>query len=162
MLEQRIRNRQPNALQGALLIAAVAVVVILVSNFFYGLEARIGTLASIGFLTFGCVVAYGLLDWFVLGFVYTSNLDCLRVCRFYGKRERFIVDIWFNAVVGYGTPEEVKQRFPGARFSRATKRQCPHPPFALAYRSDGKLRALVIQPDEAMKAHIVECLKKRK
>ena len=162
MLEQKIRNRQPDALRGAALILVVALLIILASSLFTRLERALGSLSSVGFIAFGCLAAWALLDWFVLGFIYTANADCLRVCRFYGKRERFMADVWFNSVVGYGDPEEIRKRFPSARFSRATKRQCPHAPFALAYRSDGKLRALVIQPDEAMKAHLLECLKRRK
>ena len=105
MLEQKLSNRRPGALGGIGLIALIALVVLAGSAFFSRLEPRIGTLSSVLFIAFGCAIAWFLLDWYVQGFVYTANADCLRVCRTYGKRERFMVDVWLNRVVASGTLE---------------------------------------------------------
>lgn len=159
MLEQRLSNRKPGPLEGLGVIALIALAVIAGSMFFYRLESRVGTLASVLFIAYGCAIAWFLLNWYVLGFVYTSNADCLRVCRVYGKRERFMVDVWLNQVVAWGTPEEIKQRYPDAPVQHATRSQCPFEPLALAYNSSGKTAVLVLQPDDAMRKHLIEAIK---
>ena len=159
MLEQTLRNRQPNALQGLGLIALVALAVLAGSAFFSLMQKYIGTLASVGFIAYGCVVAWFLLNWYVMGFIYTSNRDCLRVCRVYGKRERFMTDVWLNQVISYGTLEDMKRRVPRARIYRATRAQCEYGTLALAYKESGKPAIIVIQPDEAMRKHLIESIK---
>ena len=162
MLRQKIQNRQPRALEGVGVIALIALSVLAGSAFFSWLEGRLGKVASLLFIAYGCAIAWFLLNWYALRFVYTANADCLRVCRAYGKRERFMVDVWLNQVVAYGAPDEVKQRCPDAPVSQATRAQCELAPLALAYKQDGKTRILVIQPDEKMRAHLMGVLKKKK
>ena len=160
MLEQRIRNRQPDALRGAGLILLIALAVLAGSAFFTRLEPSIGTLSSVGFTAYGCAIAWFLLNWYVMRFIYTANADCLRICRAYGKRERFMADVWLNQVIAYGTPEEIRARFPGTHAARATRAQCAFEPLALAYKEGGRTAVIVIQPDEAMRRHIISHIKK--
>ena len=162
MLRQTIQNRQPKGLQGAGLVLLVALAAVAGSTFFTRMQARLGAWASALFIAYGCAIAWFLLNWYALRFVYTANADCLRVCRIYGKRERFMVDVWLNQVVAYGAPDEVKARCPDAPVSQATRAQCELAPLALAYKQDGKTRILVIQPDENMRAHLMGVLKKKK
>ena len=162
MLQQKLQNRQPNAIQGVGVILGIAAAILAGSMFFTRLAPRLGTLSSVGFIAYGCAVAWFLLNWYVMGFIYTSNADCLRVCRTYGKRERFMADVWLNQVVGYGAPEEVKARFPGVRPEQATRSQCEFEPLALAYKADGKTRIIVIQPDDAMREHLIGAIKGKK
>ena len=108
MLEQRIQNRQPDALRGVGVILGVAAAVLAGSAFFSRLENRLGTLSSLLFIAYGCAIAWFLLNWYVMRFIYTANADCLRVCRAYGKRERFMADVWLNQVIAYGTPEDFR------------------------------------------------------
>ena len=161
MQTQTIQNRQPNALQGAGLVALIALAAVAGSAFFSRLAARLGTLASVLFIAYGCAIAWFLLNWYVMRFIYTANADCLRICRAYGKRERFVADVWLNQVVAYGTPEEVKQRFSDAAVTHATRSQCALAPLALAYREDGKVRVVVLQPDDAMRALLVGSLREK-
>ena len=156
MLQQKVRNRQPDALRGAGVVLGVTVAVLAGSALFSRLERWIGTLSSVGFLLYGVAVAWFLMDWYVLSYIYTTAGGVLRVCRCYGKRERFMVDVRLDDVRGYGTPEEMKSRFPGARFTRATRPQCPFAPLALAHRQGDKTAILVIQPDDAMRARLIE------
>ena len=162
MLEQKLRNRQPGALGGVGLVLLVVLAVIAGSAFFTRLSARLGTLASLGFIAYGCAIAWLLLNWYALTYIYTASDDCLRVCRAYGKRERFVADVWLNQVQGYGTPEEMKSRFPGARVTQATRQQCEYEPLALAYKDSSGPAILVIQPDDAMRAHLIGALRKKK
>ena len=160
MREQIVQNRQPRWWEGILIVLAIALLVLAGNAVFSWLALRIGTLASLLFLVYGFGVAWLLQFWFVMRFIYTANNDALRVCRLYGKRERFMTDVWFNTVVAWGTPEEVRARCPHARVSRATRRQCGFAPFALAYKDDARLAMLILQPDDAMKAHLIERLRK--
>ena len=162
MLEQRLQNRQPDAIQGIGVVLGVVLAAVAGSMLCTWLAPLIGTLSSVLFIAYGCAVAWFLLNWFVMSYIYTATADCLRVCRAYGKRERFIVDIRFSDVAAYGTPEAMKQRFPGARAIRATRRQCGFAPLALAYKLDGRQYVAVLQPDDAMRAHIVAAIRGRK
>lgn len=162
MLEQRLHNRRPGALAGIGVVALIALAAAAGSAFFYRLLPRLGALASVGFIAYGCAIAWLVLDRYALEYVYAANADCLRVCRAYGKRERFLLDVWLNQVVAWGEPDALKQRFPDARVRRATREQCPFEPLALAYRSDGKVSILVLQPDETMRAHLIAAIREKK
>lgn len=159
MLEQRVQNRQPDALRGVGVVLAAALAAMAGSALCTWLEKRIGTLASVLFIGYGCAVAWFMLNWFAMSYIYTASADCLRLCRAYGKRERFIADIRLSQVAAYGAPEDVKRRFPGAKTVRATRRQCPYAPFALAWKSNGKMNIAVLQPDDAMRAHLLAAIR---
>ena len=159
MLQQKLRNRQPTALQGVGLVLLIALAAMAGSAFFSLLERRIGVLASVLFLAYGCAIAWFLLDWYALSFVYTATDDVLRICRAYGKRERFAADIWLNRVEAWGTPEAMKQRYPQAKVLNATRSQCPYEPLALVYRDSDSLNIAVIQPDDAMRRHILDAVR---
>ena len=160
MLEQKLRNRQPTALQGIGLILLIALATIAGSAFFTLMQRRIGVLASALFILYGCAIAWFLLDWYALSFIYTATDDVLRICRAYGKRERFAADIWLNRVIAWGAPEAMKQRYPGAKTLRATRSQCEYEPLALVYKDSDRVAIAVIQPDEAMKKHLIEGIRR--
>ena len=156
MHRQKIQNRQPSALQGIGLVLIVALAAVAGSAFFSRLESRLGTTASLLFILYGCAIAWGLLNWYGMSFIYTATDDCLRLCRAYGKRERFMADVWLNRVVAYGTPEEMKERYADAPVTRALRSQCPFEPLAIAYKDSDRIRVAVLQPDDEMKKHLVE------
>ena len=160
MLQQKLSNRRPTALGGVGLVALILLAAVAGSMFFTRLAARLGALASLGFIAYGCAIAWFLLSWYGMSFIYTATPDCLRVCRAYGKRERFLADVWLNRVVATGTLEAMKQRCPGARVIRATKAQCPFEPMALAFRDSDSTAILLIQPDEEMKRFLTEKIRK--
>ena len=155
MLSQKLQNKQPTPLQGVGLVLVIALAAVAGSAFFTRLAPRLGNLASLLFIAYGCAIAYFLLNWYGMSFLYTATDDCLRLCRAYGKRERFMADVWLNQVVAYGTPEEIKQKHPDAPVTRATRTQCEYAPLALAYREGGRVRAVILQPDAAMREHLV-------
>ena len=160
MREQRLQNRQPDALQGVFVVLGIALAAFAGSALFSRLAPLIGALSSVLFIAYGCAIAGFLLNWFAMSLVYTANDDCMRLCRAYGKRERFIADIWFNQVTAYGDPAEIKQRYPSARAIRATRRQCEFAPLALAYKTGGRTAVAVIQPDDAMREHVISSIRK--
>jgi len=160
MLKQRVRNRQPTALQGVGLILLIALAVFVGSAFFTLMQRRIGALSSALFIAYGCAIAWFLLNWYALSFVYTATDDVLRICRAYGKRERFAADIWLNKVEAWGEPEVMKQRYPQAKVLNATRAQCEFEPLALVYRDSDSLNMAVIQPTDAMRAHLLGAIRK--
>ncbi|MBR1560029.1 MAG: hypothetical protein IJ646_07280 [Clostridia bacterium] len=160
MLEQRVENPAPSGLKGVALIALVAAAVLAGSNFFYFIGQWIGTASSILFLLYGALVAWLLLDRYVLKFIYTCDGNCLRVCRAYGNRERFMADVWLNGVQACGTLDDMRRRFPGAKVQRATKRECPLEPLAVAYNDAGRTAIMVLQPNEELRKIIVKAVKR--
>ena len=160
MLQQKVQNRPLKPLQGVGVVLAVMAAVLLGSAAFTRLASRIGTLASLGFILYGMAVAWLLLNEFVLAFSYRAGGDCLRISRAYGRYERFMDEIWFSSVLGYGDPESLRKRFPEARVDHADRPRCALEPLALAHRDGDKVVVTVIQPDDRLRAHIMKILKK--
>ena len=161
MIEQRIQNRSLQGWRGIALVLATALAVVLGSSLLHALEPRIGTASSVLFIAYGCAIAWFLLHWFVMGFIYHCDGSCLRVYRVYGKRRRPMLEIWLNSVRACGEPEEMKRRFPGARMQRAVRRECPIAPLALAWNDGGKAALLLFQPDDAMRAAVMAAAKRK-
>ena len=61
-----------------------------------------------------------------------------------------------------GTLEEMKQRCPGARVYQATRSQCEFEPLALAYKDSKGTAILVIQPDDAMRSHLLGAIRNKR
>ena len=72
---------------------------------------------------------------------------------------RFAADVWLNRVVAWGAPDEMKRRYPQAKALHATRAQCPYEPLALVYQNSGGLAVAVIQPDDAMRRHILDVVR---
>ena len=161
MLQQRLQNPRPDALRGIGIIALTALAVFVGSAAFSRLSTRIGSLASLGFIAYGCFIAWWLLNRYILAFSYTATADVLRVCRVYGKRERFMTDVYLSTIQAWGSEEDMKRRFPAAKVRRAAKHACPIEPLAVAYNEAGKPAILVIQPEERLKRVIVDAVKKQ-
>ena len=159
-MRQTIQNKHPSLLTGALLVAGIACLFLLL-NWLCGLVQRYVS-PSLGLLLFwglGAAAVWLLLREVVMGYAYTYNGMVLRIERLYGKRVRFVEDVAVRRLRGIGAPEEMKARFPGARVVRATLRRCPLPELAVAYNGAEGLRIAVLQPDEAMRAKLYENLK---
>lgn len=161
MREQRVTNRPVAGLKGVALIALIAASVIVGSNFFDYLGRWIGSAASLLFILYGMFIAWLLLDWYVKGYVYTCAKGCLRVCRTYGRYERFMADIWLNGMAACGTLDAMKQRFPAAKVQKAVKPECPIEPLAVAYNDAGKTAIMLMQPNDELRETIVNAVRKR-
>ena len=160
MLEQRVTNRPVGGMRGVALIALIAASVIVGSNFFYFLGRWIGSVSSLLFIIYGIFIAWLLLDWYVKGYIYTCGNGCLRVCRTYGRYERFMADIWLNGLQACGTLEDMKCRFPKARVQRAVKPECSLESLAVAYNDAGRTAIMVLQPDADIRGAIINAVRK--
>lgn len=160
MLEQKVQNPPLKPLQGIGVVLAALAAAVLGSTLFSALMARVGSIASIGFILYGIATAWLLTYRFVLAFRYQATPDCLRVSRLYGRYARPMVDVWFTSVLAYGAPEEVRARFPSAPVNRATRPHCALETFAMAHTSEGRTVVTLVQPDERLRAHLLGALKK--
>ena len=163
MLQQRIQNKQPGLLTGLLLVVGIALFFILLSMITGLIQVYVN--ATLGLLLFwglGAGAVWLLLYQVVMAYQYTWNGMVLRVERLYGKRARYAGDIALRRLNGLGTLAEMKAKFPNAKVSRATRRQCPLPELAVAFTDSGGQRIFVIQPNEEMRARLTEALKDRK
>jgi len=158
---QKVEGESLKGMKGILAVAAVMAAAMLGSAFFTLLGKRIGNVASLAFIAYCCAIAWFVLTYYVMGFVYSTDGDCLRVCRIYGKRERFMCDVWLNKVQAYGTPEEMQKRYPEARVEKAVKSKCELACLAIAYATDGKVAILHIQPDATLRGKIIDAIKKK-
>ena len=159
MLSQTVQNKRPTPLQGIAIVACTSGAILLGSWLFGWLEQWIGQAASLGFIAYGVVIALFLLERYILGYHYEASDDVLRVSRRYGRYQRFMADVWLSRVVSCGTLEEVRAKYPRARVARATKPRCAIEPLALAYRTAEKTEIIVLQPDEAMRRHLLGHIK---
>lgn len=160
MIEQRVSHRSMQGWRGAVLVAVVAVVVILSSNFFYFISRWIGNAASPLFILFGMGVAWFLLNRYVMSFVYYCDGSCLRIRRAYGRYQRQVADVWLNGVKACGTLQDIKARFPGARTQRAVKPECEIPPLAVAFNDAGKTAIVLLQPGEELREVLMKAVKR--
>ena len=128
MHEQRVEGRPLKGWRGVALIIGVAALVVAASNILYFAERWIGRAASVLFIAFGCAVAWFLLDWYVMSFVYTCENGCLRVTRRYGRYKRPVADVWLNGIKSAGALDDLRRRFPSAKVQRAVKKECPLDP----------------------------------
>lgn len=161
MIEQRVENQTARGWRGIALILAIALAVVLGSGLFEWLGRYIGRIASLLFIAYGVAIAWFLLNRYVLGFLYYLSDGCLRVYRVYGKRQRFMQDMWLNSLVACGAPEAMRQRFPQARLHRAVKPQCPLEPMALAYRDSDGDAILLIQPEPKLREALIQAVRKK-
>ena len=159
MLNQTVQNKRPTPLEGIAIVACTAGAILLGSGLFGWLERWIGQAASLCFIAYGMVIALYLLNRYILGYHYEGSEDMLRVSHRYGRYQRFMADVWLSQVVSWGTPEAVRAKYPKARVARATKPRCPIEPLALAYRTAEKTEILVLQPDEALRKHLLGRIK---
>ena len=160
MIEQRVDGPSLKGWRGVALIAALALLVILLSRLFEWLSRWLGGASSLLFLASGAALAWFMMHRFVMGFVYTCDGSCLRVSRVYGKRRLLAQEIWLSTIRACGDPEKLRARFPGARVRWAVRPECPLEPLAIAYGDGGKTSILLLQPDERLQALLTEAARK--
>lgn len=139
-------------------IIGIAIILALIA-FLLGIYYLLGLLipligsapCEIAFWVIGAAVAWWFLRRFVVKYSYTLTEDVLRLNSMYGKRERFLADIYLNRMLYVGSPEEAKRRNPDAKVMRVRHSACKIPLTAIAYKtSDGVAIALIQAEDELL------------
>lgn len=140
------------------LVAALVLINYLVIDF---LAARVGaTAASIAFWVIGGLLAWLVLRVYIVTYSYEVGANTLRLCRHYGKRERFIEDVYLNQIRFVGTPEEAKAKFPKAKTVSAVHGREKLSVTAIAYQTADGMRIARIQANDEMKKLLVAQVKK--
>ena len=103
-----------------------------------------------------------LLNQLVMAYQYTWNGMVLRVERMYGKRARFAGDIALRHLRGLGTLEEMRGKFPGAKVTRAVRRQCPLARLAVAFTDSEGMHIFEIQPNDELRDRLYAALREGK
>lgn len=154
MYRHTVQNPPIKSLHGLLIVAGL-VAVIWIDSLIAGLITRFsGLIAAIFFWGVGAAVALWTMRRFSLGYSYSLSSTVLRIAHLYGKRERPMQDIYLNNIVFSGTPDAVTGRYPSARVHRAVLPRNPAETFAVAYRDDGRIAIMLLQPDDRIKAEL--------
>ena len=154
-MKQIVRNEKMTPLKGVGLIAALVAFLLLLNYVLTGFAARLvgSTVSTILFWLCGAVVALWMLRNFVVAYSYELTNDLLRICRKYGKRERFIADIYLNRLRFVGTLEEAKSRYPNAKGSfKAVHPRSDLQTTALVYEDSDGLKLAKLQASDELKA----------
>lgn len=161
-MKQIVAHKKLSTLHGLLLVAGLMLVLILLNYVVLGfLATYLGNAASsLAFWVLGALIAWVMLRVYVVKLCYELDDEALHITRSYGKRERYVENIYLSQLMFVGEPVEAQKRFPNARRVKATHAKGEHPVCAVAYRaSDGHRIALLQLNDElksALKAKIKE------
>lgn len=162
-MKQIVEHKKLSALHGILLVLGLLLVLIFMNYVVLGfLATHLGNAASsLAFWALGVLIAWAVLRIYIVKYSYELGEDVLRLCRSYGKRERFIDDVYLNQLLFVGEPEEAKRRWPNARKVKATHVKGENAVVALAYQaSDGK-RIALIQPNDALLKALRDAVKRK-
>lgn len=163
-MKQVVGHKKLNDFAGiALVLGLVAVLILLNYLVIDLLAARIGaTAASIGFWVLGGLLAWLVLRVYIVTYTYETGAGVLRLCRHYGKRERFIEDIYLNQIEFVGTEEEAKAKYPRTKTVSAVHGSDKTPVTAVAYKTADSVRIARIQANDELKGLLVDQVKANK
>lgn len=161
-MKQIVAHKKIHPVVGVLIIILL-LGFLLVLNYLLGfLVPLVGrTAAEVFFWLVGAVIAWWFLRTYVVKYSYEMTEDVLRLSRMYGKRERFIADIYLNRLLYVGTLEEAKKRNPDAKTVRALQATSKIPVTAVAYKTSSDTCIALIQADEELKAKLLQRLQKK-
>ena len=161
-MKQIVGHKPLKPIAGFALVLGLAAALVLLNYVVIDfLAARLGaTAASVGFWVVGGLLAWLVLRIFVVKYSYEVGADVLRLCRHYGKRERFIEDIYLNQIRFVGMPEDAKKKYPQAKTVRAVHSRENLPVTAVAYGSADGVRVAHIQANGELKRLLTEQVKK--
>lgn len=162
-MQQRISNPKLRWWQGILLIVGI-VVILMVFQFFAAVVAFMSgspnsySIASIAFWLFGGIIALYLFRAFIMAYEYTLEGISFRIFRIYsGLKPREALTIITRSIEAIGTPEEIEGKYPGSHPSVFTRKKVDIEVTALAYRTDGRLKVIHIQPNAEMRERLAAC-----
>lgn len=162
-MKQVVAHKKLGALQGALLILGLLVVLIALNFLSNALLAQwIGANpATLVFWLLGALLAWLVLRVYIVRYCYTLDGDLLRLSRAYGKRERHIEDIYLTQLLFVGDPAEAKKKFPGAKRLRALHAGTQEPVTAVVYKNPSGLHVALVQLNAELKARLRDRLRNR-
>lgn len=161
-MKQIVSHKKIKPLAGVLIILCLIAGLLALDYLLGFLVPLVGrTIAEVVFWLIGALVAWWFLRTYVVKYSYEMNEDLLRLNRMYGKRERFIADIYLNRMLFVGTLEEAKKRNPNAKVVRALQCTSKLPVTAIAYKTSSDISIALIQADEQLLARLKERMQKK-
>ena len=153
-MKQVVGHKKMTPARGFLVVLALVAVLVLINYIVLDyLAGWIGyTAASIGFWVIGILLALYVLRVYVVRYGYEIDGGVLRLTRSYGKRARFIEDIYLRQIVFTGTPEAAKKRYPETRRVRALYCRSDLPTLAVVYKGSDGVKTALIQADAQTRA----------
>ena len=163
-MKQVVGHKKITPMRGFLVVLALVAALVLINYFVLDyLAGWIGyTAASIGFWIIGILLALYVLRVYVVRYGYEIDGGVLRLTRSYGKRERFIEDIYLRQIVFTGAPEAAKKRWPENRRVRALYCRSELPTLAVVYKSGDGVKTALIQADAETKAQLEAAAKENR
>lgn len=169
-MKQIVEHKKLGPVKGLLLVLSLAAVLVLLNyvaiNFIAAWIGRFNARAGyiVGCLAFwgvGGAIAWQVLRVYVARVSYELGEDVLRLCRLYGKKERFIEDIYLSQLLFVGSREEAQKRYGKLPLTKALHPSSDLPVAALVYKNSAGTRMALIQADDALKAALVDRIKGR-
>ena len=163
-MKQIVAHKKLGAVQGGLIVLGLFALLLLINYVAIALLAKfLGyTAASLGFWILGGLVAWQVLRVYIVSFVYDMDSNVLRLSRKYGKRERFIEDIYLNNLLYIGSYDEVKKRYPQAKKVSAVHAGVKDSITAIVYQTSSGVRIARIQASPELRNMLVACIRKKK
>ncbi|MBQ8087341.1 MAG: hypothetical protein IJ234_02845 [Clostridia bacterium] len=157
MHQQKVEAPKLSALGGLLAVAGI-VAALLVDGLCSRLIGRFAgeTIGLVLFWALGAAIALWVMRRFILSYSYVMGPNVLRVSFAYWRYERVMIDIYWNNVRYVGELNDARGRFPSARVNKATLKRCNLEELAVVCRDNGKDAIYVLQPDETIRAKLVE------
>ena len=84
-----------------------------------------------------------------------ADFDIEPDCDQFRARLEFPLD----GLLKMGAPEEIQAAYPSAPRANATHKDVKTAPVAVAYKLEGKIRVLLLQPDERIHKRLLDALK---
>lgn len=162
-MKQIVAHKKIGALQGLLIVAVLAAVLALLNYLVLGyLAYYIGNGASsIAFWVLGGLIAWGVMRIYIVKYSYELGDEVLRLTRSYGKRERYIDDIYLHQMLFIGKPDEAKKKWPNARLVKAVHAKGQDAVTAIVYRASDGNRIALLQPNAELKQRLTAKLKEK-
>ena len=160
-MKQIVAHKKLSALQGVLIVLGLVVLLLLIN--YVAIEFLVRLLgysaATFGFWILGGLVAWQVLRVYIVSFIYDMDEDVLRLSRSYGKRERYIEDIYLNRLLYVGSFEEAKKRYPQAKRVSAVHAGAKDSVTAVVYQTSSDIRIARIQANSELRAMLVARMK---
>ena len=160
MITQDVKNPKLQGMGGILVILAILLAIFLALVLSAVLRPFAGALISTIFVWLaGGAVALYVMRRYVVKFRYSMDARRIRIERVYGDRARFMLEFPLNCIVKMGSIEEMRAAYPSARKDNAMLRDVPIRPVAIAYKQEGAVRLLLLQPNEQIHERLLSALK---
>ena len=157
MHQHKVKNPPLKTLQGIGIVTLLVLGIVADSLLTSLLIPLIGeAFSSAIFWIAGGALALWTMRRFVLCYTYVMHENQFYISSAYGRYERMMADIYFNNILASGTEAEMRERYPDAKVTRATRPKCPLKPMALACRDNGRAVIFILQPDDYLREKLNE------